>query len=524
MKKILICDRNSATRYFLSKFLDEKKYKVFEAENEEKLTLSLQKYSIDVLVVDVETLTSDFYDVVAKFSSECEVMDVIMVTSKPDLKKAVWSFKSGIKEYLTKPLSGEIFAGIIEKTLQKRTEQLEKKNRSSFERTNQNTQRFMGNSQAICELNLMLDKTAKTPNTTVLLAGESGTGKGYAAKLIHEKSVRAEQPFIHVNCAAIPYHLAESELFGHVKGAFTGARDEQVGLLELADGGTLFLDEIAELDIRLQPKILRFLEDLVVTPVGAQKGRKVDVRVIAATNRNLRKMVSEEQFRKDLFFRLDVMRLRIPSLREYMDDFEFVAEYFLRDRSIELGKRIFSFAPNVMEFLKKHNWPGNLRELKNIIERLAIFTDTGIVHFERDQLNNLVLDIHAKPADVMHISDMVEKEQKHSPFAETEQTSNNVEEKAESNAVEAIIRNSSDEDSIMTMAEIEEAAIVHALKLCNNNRTEAALKLEISRSTLMRKIALYEIQVTGGDEDPSDLDTVVDDEDSELGKFQSRVS
>jgi two-component system response regulator HydG len=298
------------------------------------------------------------------------------ITGYPSIEGAVKAIKTGAEEYLTKPFTDEELFAAVRRTLDKL--QLRRLGEAQFHKVPSATYGLIGESEVIRKVFTAVAKTAAT-SATVLISGESGTGKELAARAIHYSSSRASAPFVPVNCGGIPEGLLESELFGHVKGAFTGATESRAGFFQTADGGTIFLDEISDTSLAMQAKLLRVLEDKEVYMVGATRSRKVDVRIIAATNKDLASLVRKGVFREDLFFRLNVLTIAMPALRERGDDILLLAHHFVAKFAEEFGKPTPHFSDHALQVLRNYHWPGNVRELENVVQRLVVMTDGDLV-------------------------------------------------------------------------------------------------------------------------------------------------
>jgi DNA-binding NtrC family response regulator len=322
--------------------------------------------------------------------------EVIMVTAVHDIKSAVQAIKLGAYDYITKPFEAEELLALIEKALEKRS--LVRENtylRQALEEKGSFWD-LLGGAPAIRKVFGLIDKIALT-DSTVLITGESGTGKELAAHAIHKKSPRAAQPFVVVNCAALPEPLIESELFGHERGAFTGALERKEGKFELADEGTIFLDEIGCLPLTLQSRLLRVLQDNCFERVGGGKPVQVDVRVIAATNMKMEEAVKEGKFREDLYYRLNVLRVHMPSLRDRREDIPLFLDYFLDKYGREFNKKVAGFSPEALQLLSEYDWPGNVRELQNLIERIVALAENGsAVSVEDIPLENACYNLSKK--------------------------------------------------------------------------------------------------------------------------------
>ncbi len=366
--KILLADDDPALRRVIQFKLKQKGYDVDVAGDGQQALDRLKTTRYDLLLSDMRMPKLSGIDLLEESKNVQPELEVILITAFATVSQAVEAVKLGAFDYLTKPFEDEELFVAIDKAL--KFKRLEEENRALRGRLRGQDflDTIVGISPSFKRLVDMVDKIAPT-DATVLLTGESGTGKEVIARAIHYKSLRTEQDFVAVNCAAIPRELIESELFGHRKGAFTGAVRDKKGKFELADGGTLLLDEISELPIDLQAKLLRVIQEKVVEPLGAERKAEVDVRLLAATNINLKERVRKGEFREDLFYRLNVIPLHIPSLRERVEDIPILVNAFLRkyDRSQEI-----KLDAKLMETLEQYRWPGNIRELENLIERMVI--------------------------------------------------------------------------------------------------------------------------------------------------------
>jgi two-component system, NtrC family, response regulator AtoC len=330
---------------------------------------------VDLVLLDYRLPDTDGVTVLRKIKEFDQDILVILLTAYASVETAVEAMKLGAYHFANKPFNLDDVAATVERALE--TTQLRREVRQF--RTNAarpySLQRIVGASPAVTALRHLVARVAVSPSSTVLLTGESGTGKDLVAKVIHYSSDRASRPFMNITCSALPEHLLESELFGHERGAFTDARALKKGLLETADGGTVFLDEIGEMTAGLQAKLLRFLEEKSFKRVGGAADIRVDVRVIAATNRNLDEEVAKHQFRSDLFYRLNVLPVSMPPLRAHPEDVPLLAEYFIDAFNAEFRKRILGATPAAYALLQSYGWPGNVRELRNVIERAMLLSD-----------------------------------------------------------------------------------------------------------------------------------------------------
>jgi two-component system response regulator AtoC len=381
-ERILIVDDDGALRESLEMILASEGYLVTTAEHGEAALARVDEVPIDVVLCDVRMPGLDGFELLPQIARKLPGVPIVMMSAYGTADLAIEAMKLGAYDYVAKPFQpSEVLL-----TLRKARER--ERLRRDNEQLKRDVTRAVGDRPIIAASSVMIDllelveRTAAF-KTTTLLVGESGTGKEVMARAIHSQSPRRDQPFVAVNCGAIPEHLLESELFGHTKGAFTGANRARRGLFAEADGGTFFLDEIAELPLSLQVKLLRVLQEEEVRPVGDSKSVSVDVRVIAATSRNLEAAIAEGAFREDLYYRLNVMQLAIPALRDRREDISLLCDHFLAHFRENLGKPVHSIADDALARLINYSWPGNVRELQNVIERAIILTDgdrIGLTH------------------------------------------------------------------------------------------------------------------------------------------------
>jgi two-component system nitrogen regulation response regulator NtrX len=377
--KILVVDDEENIRKSLKMILEYEGYNFLEAaDGEEALNTLEETVGLDLVLLDVKLPGKDGLEVLEELKKKPYSPEVIMVSGHGTIKTAVDATKLGAFDFLEKPLHRErvllcIRNALNQNKLLRECQDLRTKAEKRYE--------LVGNHPSMKNLWMEILKTAPT-NATVLVYGESGTGKELIARAIHKHSLRVKERFVQVNCAAIPEELIESELFGHVKGAFTGATEKKAGKFEQADGGTIFLDEIGDMSLKTQSKVLRVLEEGEIQKVGSSKINKVDVRVIAATNKDLKKEKKEGRFREDLFFRLNVIPLYSPPLREKKEDIPLLVEYFSKIYSEENNFKQKEFSNEAIEAIQKYPWKGNVRELKNVVERLLIMTDADIIEMK----------------------------------------------------------------------------------------------------------------------------------------------
>lgn len=377
--KILVVDDDKAINSLLSQLIKLEGFQVISAETgKDGLEVFEKEGDIDVIFLDVRLPDFSGLDLVQKFKLINPVCEIIVLTAYGTIEDGVKAIKHGAYDYITKGDEDNKIIPLLHKAVEKTklTRKLKK-----YEETTSAKYSFdniIGSSEKLAEA-INLSKKVSLSDTNVLLLGETGTGKEVFAQSIHYNSNRKSKSFVAVNCAAFAKDLLESEMFGYKAGAFTGAVKNKKGLFEEADGGTLFLDEIAEMDINLQAKLLRVLETNSFIKAGDTKETKVDVRVISATNKNLIQLVEDGKFRNDLYYRISVFTIVIPALRERIEDIKELSDYFIGMFNIKLGRTIESISPNFYKALQEYNYPGNIRELKNIIERVVLLNDTGII-------------------------------------------------------------------------------------------------------------------------------------------------
>jgi len=371
---ILVVDDEALIRWSLSERLQSDGYEVLEAGTGQEALEKLPE-GVDLVLLDYRLPDTDGVSILRKMKEFDQDVLVILLTAYASVETAVEAMKLGAYHFANKPFNLDDVSATVERALE--TTRLRREVREY--RTNAarpySMRRLVGSSPEITALRHLAARVAASPASTVLLTGESGTGKDLVAKIIHYASDRAGKPFMNITCSALPEQLLESELFGHERGAFTDARLQKKGLLETADGGTVFLDEIGEMTPGLQAKLLRFLEEKSFKRVGGSHDIRVDVRVIAATNRNLEEEVGKHRFRSDLFFRLNVLPIELPPLRARPDDIPLLVEYFIDSFNTEFKKRILGATPAAYALLQRYGWPGNVRELRNVIERAMLLSD-----------------------------------------------------------------------------------------------------------------------------------------------------
>ena len=373
MAKVLVIDDEQSIRNTLREILEYEKYTVQDAADGMTALEMIDKESFDVILCDIKMPKMDGIEVLEKILDKVDT-PVIMISGHGTIETAVEAIKMGAFDYIAKPLDLNRLLVTIRNAMDKtnlitETKKLKRKVSKTYE--------MIGESPAMVQIKEMIDKVAPT-NARVLITGANGTGKELVARWLHEKSERAKAPFIEVNCAAIPAELIESKLFGHEKGSFTSAIKQRKGDFELAHGGTLFLDEIGDMSLSAQAKVLRALQENKIVRVGGEKDIPVDVRIIAATNKDIEEEIRKNRFREDLFHRLSVIIIQVPTLNERLEDIPLLADHFIRQVCEEQGKPPMSFSDDAIKELQKITWTGNIREFRNVVERLAILSSDPI--------------------------------------------------------------------------------------------------------------------------------------------------
>ncbi len=373
---ILAVDDAPATLEVLERNLTAQGYRVFTAQGVSEAITILKTTPVELVITDLKMPGVSGLDLIRHVRENFKETEVIMITGYPTVEGAVKAVKTGAEEYLTKPFTDEELLSAVRRAMDKLHVRLAAQPR--WRQRPPVSYGLIAESEAMRPVFDMIARAAST-SATVLISGESGTGKELIARAIHYSSPRNSAPFVPVNCGAIPEDLLESELFGHVKGAFTGATETRAGFFQTADGGTIFLDEISETSLSMQVKLLRVLQDKDVCMVGSTRSRKVDVRILASTNKDLLHLIKSGAFREDLFFRLNVVTIDIPPLRKRGNDILLLAQHFARQFSGASGKPTPRFSEEALHVLKNYHWPGNVRELENVVQRLVVMTDGTLI-------------------------------------------------------------------------------------------------------------------------------------------------
>ena len=448
---ILIVDDDQSLREFLEIFFAKEGFRVFTAGDGEEALKLLEKTSVDLVLADIRMPKVDGLKFLKLLRRKGLKLPIIMITAYASLDSAVEAKKEGAFDYVSKPFKLDELRTLVNKALQR-------KEKTSFPKDYE-FMGLIGRSPAMQRIFEMLPRVAAVPSN-VLITGESGTGKELVARAIHKLSARKDKPFIVVNCGGIPPNLLESELFGYKTGAFTGATKEKPGLFALAHKGTIFLDEVGELPPELQVKLLRVVQEKSFLPLGATSEVKTDVRIISATNRDLEKEVLEGRFREDLFYRLNVISINLPPLRERREDIPLLVEHFLRKYAQKLGKNIEGISDFALKALMEYDFPGNVRELENIIER-SVALETGPL-------------ILPESLTLSHLKSRQSKASKGKPLPEISLPEEGID-------LEALLN------------EIEVSLLKQALERTNGNKTEAARLLGLNFRSFRYRLAKYRL-------------------------------
>jgi DNA-binding NtrC family response regulator len=377
-KDILIVEDEETLRESIKRIFVKEGYGVDTAESAEKGLALLETDTYDVIISDIILPGMDGIELLAKVREQFPNQLVIVITAYASLDTSVRALRAGAYDYITKPIIHEEIKQIVRNALRQKSLQTENAFLKRELGKIYDFSSIIGESPALRSILDLLRKISDA-KSSVLLLGETGTGKELFARVIHHNSSRKDAPFVPINCSAIPENLLETELFGHVRGAFTGAVVTKKGILEEAEGGSVFLDEIGEMSFALQAKLLRVIEDQVIRPVGGNKGTKVDIRFITATNKDLKTAVKQGEFREDLYYRINVITIQIPPLRERKEDIRGLVAHYLEKYSFEMGKKVKDVTPEAMELMMDYEWAGNVRELQNVIERAILISDGDLI-------------------------------------------------------------------------------------------------------------------------------------------------
>jgi DNA-binding NtrC family response regulator len=379
--RILVVDDEMIVCESCKRILEEEGYEADTALSGKEAFEKMKDHPFDIVITDLKMPGIDGMEVLKTFRKEYPDSIIIMITGFSTVETAVEAMKLGAFDYIPKPFTPDEVAIVVKKAIEKKNLMLENIYLRQELQEKYGFHNIVGKSKKMQEIYRIIAKVAVT-DSTVLIYGQSGTGKELIARAIHFNSPRREKQFVPVDCAVLSENLLESELFGHVRGSFTGAVSTKPGLFEVADGGTVFLDEVGNISLSIQAKLLRVLQEREFTPVGGTKAKKVDIRLIAATNKDLEKMIKEEVFREDLYYRLNIVPIYLPTLKERQEDIPLLAVHFLKKYAEEMGKAIKGFTPEAMEKMIRYPWPGNIRELENVIERTVVMIDDEMVKVE----------------------------------------------------------------------------------------------------------------------------------------------
>jgi len=432
--KILAVDDSLDTLEVIQRNLTLEGYKVFTVSSVNEAVNILETHPIDLVITDLKMPIVGGLDLIRHVRENLKDVEIMMITGYPSIEGAVEAVKSGAEEYLVKPFTDKELLSAVQRMLEK----LVRRRTTQSKNPLNNSYGIIGDSKEMQDVFKQMEKAAST-DVTIVISGESGTGKEIVARAVHYNSDRSSAPFVPVNCNAIPNNLLESELFGHVKGAFTGAKGSRAGFFQVADGGTIFLDEIGDASQSMQGKLLRVIQNKEIYMVGSSRTRKVNTRIIVATNKDLLSLVEKGIFREDLYYRINVINIHLPALRKRGNDILLLINYFLGKFSKEMDCPMLNFSDDALRVLVNYQWPGNIRELENLIQRLVIITDGDFIH---------VTDLPALMKFYVNHKKGVDR----------------------------------------TLAEVEIEHIHHVLASVNENKTKAAKVLGIDRKTLREKL------------------------------------
>jgi len=442
---ILVIDDDKAMRDACFQILSRQGYRVELAASAKQGLILLERLSFDTILLDLVMPDIDGLETLKKIKALDPEIEVIIITGYGTIQSAVESIKAGAFHFLSKPFVPDDLRNLVSRALEKRRLDLENLYLRQELKSKDERNVLVYESDAMSRIIDMIARVAPT-DSTVLITGESGTGKGLVARKIHQLSQRSRRPFITVDCGTLVETLFESELFGHVKGSFTGADANKVGKFELAQNGTLFFDEISNIGLEVQAKLLRAVEERKISKVGSHRVITVDVRIIAATNKDLAKSIKDGSFREDLFYRLNVVLIQMPPLRDRKSDIPLLVQYFLEKYNARLRKDIRGISPDALDLLVRHDWPGNVRELENTVERLVVLSPGP----------------YLEPADLV--------------FAGT------------------ILTPAAEPSAGVSLRDLERHHIIHTLQRCDGHKSETARALGIDRKTLREKLKRYNIE------------------------------
>lgn len=475
LHRILVADDEESMRWILSKALRKKGFSVDLARDGDEAMRLIRSEPFDLAILDIKMPGMSGLDLLDRIRETKKDLLVVIMTADASMKNAVESMKRGAYDYLTKPFDLEAIDAIIEKVSRAREISSQVTHlKSELKEHYQVEKTIIGSSSVMSDVYKIIGKVAPS-DMTVLIQGESGTGKELIARAIHYNSSRLGKSFVPLNCAAIPKDLLESELFGHEKGAFTGATERKQGKFEQANGGTIFLDEIGDMPLELQAKMLRVLQEREIVRTGGNQTIQVDVRVLAATNQNLEGMVERREFREDLYYRLNVVPIQLPPLRERKDDIPLLADYFIRKTCEELDFPLKKCSPSAIEFLKTYSWPGNVRQMENVIKRAVILSTDPLL--SKDDFPSLGSEKSTSglPGMESSLEDLVDMKLRKS--------------------LADLDRMESGDVYQMVLEQVERPLIRFVLEKTRWNQLKAADILGINRNTLRKRITELKIEI-----------------------------
>jgi DNA-binding NtrC family response regulator len=435
-ENILIVDDDVQILELLHRHLQSWNYHTYKAISVREAVAILKDTPIDLLITDLKMPEVDGSELIKFVSEHYPKLPKLIITGYPNIQDSLAAIKSGVAAYLTKPFTKEELKSALDKSLINSNTKSQKSNQN-LQNTGKGYGNMTGASEKIQQVYQIIERV-KDNKATIFIKGESGTGKELVARSVHYQGKFARAPFIAINCGGIPENLLEAELFGYVKGAFTGADTNRDGYFQAANGGTVFLDEIGNASLLVQSRLLRVLQEKEVVKVGSQKPEKVDVRIIAATNTDLIEMIGKQTFREDLYYRLSVVEIEVPPLRERKEDISLLAEKFLFKYGVEYKDRLIKISPEVLAILQRYDWPGNIRELENLIQRAVIMSDK-------------IIDVEHLPDSLKYMIEFPD-------------------------------------DELLPLIEIERRYIKKVLNATNNNKTRAAEILGVDRKTIRMKL------------------------------------
>ncbi|HJV64203.1 MAG TPA: sigma-54 dependent transcriptional regulator [Geomonas sp.] len=474
--RILVVDDEKLISWSLAAMLKKEGYEVETAASGKEALAKLGIFKPELVMLDICLPDTNGLELLKNFKAKNEDLYVIMITAYANADSAVQALQDGAEDFFGKPFNLDAVKHVVHRAFEKRRLKKEVDYFRNEMRRKSDQDKLVGNSHRMIEVFKMIKVCADADAKTVLITGESGTGKELVAKAVHYHSARADAPFIEINCASIPENLLENELFGHEKGAYTDAGKRHKGVFEMAEGGSVFLDEIGDMPFAMQAKILKAIETKRFRRLGGQEDVEANVRIIAATHQNLPKMVKEQKFRGDLFFRLNVVNITLPPLRERVEDIEALVQYFIKVLNEEYGRNVEGASPETLGYLTRYDWPGNVRELRNCIERLMMLEQEKILSPEylSPEIRQNVPQLRDDPGEVV---------------------------RSEFGAEHIVLPASG-----ISLEELEKLLIKFALKKSGGNQTRAAKFLKTSRDTLRYRMKKFGLGEGAKEEEPAPAD------------------